>query len=53
MRKAIKHIKEWNIWRKRSLNGKMYKALVLFGICHSPTFEMMKAWNKRTERSEE
>lgn len=42
MRKTIKHIKAWNIWRKRSLNGKAYKVFVLFGICHSPTLEMIE-----------
>lgn len=34
----IKRIRVWNIWRKRSLNGKFYKLLVLFGFANSPTF---------------
>ncbi len=44
MSKVIKHIKAWNIWRKRSLDGKMYKVLVLLGLCHSPTFEILEKW---------
>lgn len=44
MSKAIKHVKEWNYWRKRSLDGKAYKVLVLFGICHSPALEMLEKW---------
>ena len=40
----IKRFKLWNHWRKRSLDGKMYKVLVLFGISHSPTFEMLEKW---------
>ena len=43
-KKVIKHIKAWNIWRKRSLDGKMYKVLVLFGLCHAPTFEILEKW---------
>ena len=31
------HIRRWNIWRKRSLNGPIYKILVLFGVTKSPT----------------
>lgn len=33
----IKHIRRWNIWRKRCLNGPIYKFLVLIGISKSPT----------------
>lgn len=33
----IKHFKRWNIWRKRNINGRMHKFLVLVGIRKSPT----------------
>lgn len=42
----IKRFKAWNYWRKRSLDGNMYKVLVLFGICHSPSFEMWEKWGQ-------
>lgn len=42
MKKLILHIKLWNSWRKRSLNGKFYKLLVLFGLANSPTFAVHK-----------
>ena len=44
MSKVIKRVKAWNYWRKRSLDGKMYKVLVLFGLCHAPTFEILEKW---------
>lgn len=37
MKKIIKHFRRWNIWRKRSCNGKLYKILVLLGVTKSPT----------------
>lgn len=37
MKNLIKHFRRWNIWRKRSLNNKLYKFLVLFGVIKSPT----------------
>lgn len=37
-RSKINHIKQWNKWRKRSLNSPVYKFLVLIGLTHSPTF---------------
>lgn len=40
----IKHIKVWNKWRKKSLNSKIYKLLVLLGISRSPTFQLEKAF---------
>lgn len=40
--RMIHHIKVWNRWRKRSLNSKMYKFLVLIGLAKSPTLESMK-----------
>lgn len=36
----MNRFKLWNEWRKRSLNGPVYKLLVLLGLAHSPTFEM-------------
>lgn len=33
----IVHIRRWNTWRKRSLDSKMHKLLVLFGIIKSPS----------------
>ena len=42
MKKLILHIRLWNSWRKRSLNGKFYKLLVLFGLANSPTFAAHK-----------
>ena len=35
--KIIKHIRRWNIWRKRNMNGPVYKLLVLFGLVKSST----------------
>lgn len=37
MKNLIKHFRRWNIWRKCSLNNKLYKFLVLFGVIKSPT----------------
>lgn len=37
------HIKLWNEWRKRNLNGKFYKFLVLLKLANSPTFEAYKS----------
>lgn len=31
------HVRRWNIWRKKCLNGPIYKILVLFGVTKSPT----------------
>ena len=39
--KIIKHIRRWNIWRKRSMNGLVYKLLVIFGLRKSPTMTMV------------
>lgn len=38
----LNHIRRWNIWRKRNLNGPIYKILVLFGVTKSPT--MASVW---------
>lgn len=35
--RIIKHVKRWNKWRKRCLNGPFHKFLVLLGLRHSPT----------------
>lgn len=35
-------MKLWNEWRKKSLNGKLYKFLVLIKFSASPTFEINK-----------
>ena len=40
----IRHIKVWNAWRKRNLNGKLHKVLVLLGLIKSPTLELNKAF---------
>jgi len=37
----ISHIKLWNHWRKRSLDSKLYKILVLFGIFKSPSMSFI------------
>lgn len=47
--KLINHIRMWNNWRKRSLNGPVYKVLVLFGLVHSPTFELERLFKDREE----
>lgn len=46
MGKAIKYFKEWNDWRKRNMNGKFYKFLVLIRIAKSPTFEIIRNINE-------
>lgn len=33
----LNHIRRWNIWRKRCLNGPIHKILVLFGVIKTPT----------------
>ena len=38
MRKILKHIERWNVWRKYNNNSIAHKILVLFGIIKSPTF---------------
>lgn len=43
---TLKRFNIWNHWRKRSLDGIIYKVLVLFGICHAPTFEMLEKWGQ-------
>lgn len=40
MRSILKHIRRWNIWKKRCANSWMHKILVLFGLRGSITFKM-------------
>ena len=56
------HIRRWNIWRKRCLNGPIHKILVLFGVIKSPTMilvmlpkekqEMMDAFHRSLKGEE-
>lgn len=48
----ITHIKNWNKWRKYSLNSKFYKLLVLFKITRSPTFKAVSYFTKYNVRYE-
>lgn len=50
--KLINHIRQWNHWRKRCLNGPVHKVLVLFGLVHSPTFELERAFYGREKEIE-
>jgi hypothetical protein len=36
----IKYFKQWNKWRKLSLDSKFFKFLVLIKLANSPTFEI-------------
>ena len=38
MKQLVNHIRRWNVWRKGSINGPVYKLMVLFGSIKSPTF---------------
>lgn len=40
MRSILKHIRRWNIWKKRCANSWIHKILVLFGLRESITFKM-------------
>lgn len=40
MKALIIHIRVWNMWRKHSGNSRLQKLLVLFGLFHSPTFNL-------------
>lgn len=44
----LNHIRRWNIWRKRNLNGPIHKILVLFGVTKSPT--MASVWLPEEEK---
>lgn len=41
MKRLIKHIRKWNAWRKHSLNSKLDKLLVLFGVIQSPSMNYL------------
>lgn len=45
----IDHICRWNIWRKRCLNGPIYKILVLFGVIKSPTMALVRLPEEENE----
>lgn len=37
----IKRYKKWKNWKKYNTNGRFYQFLVLIGLAHSPTFEVL------------
>ena len=41
IRRAVLHVRRWNVWRKMSLNGLFYKFLVLVGFVKSPSFPLV------------
>lgn len=43
-------IKVWKDWYKHCTNGRVYKILVLFGLVHSPSFEVNFAVAKAYEK---
>ena len=49
MRKAIKHVKLWNRWRKNIVASWISKILVLFGVIHSPSLYMMCGFGEITQ----
>ena len=38
MKNLSSHIRRWNRWRKRNVNGRLHHILVLLGVVKSPTF---------------
>lgn len=34
------YVHRWNVWRKRNMNGKIYKFLVLIKVVNSPTMAL-------------
>ena len=38
MKNLSRHIRRWNYWRKRNVNGRLHHILVLLGVVKSPTF---------------
>lgn len=40
IRRAVLHVRRWNVWRKMSINGPFYKFLVLVGFVKSPSFPL-------------
>lgn len=59
MNKLIKHIRRWNLWRKKCMNSKLHKFLVLFGVVKSPTMatvflpEEIGKWSYRDVTSDQ
>lgn len=53
MKKLIRHIRRWNIWRKRNMNGPVYHLFVLFGIVKSPTYAMILLPEEKNQMWEE
>ena len=49
MKYVIRHVKDWNKWRKNNLNSWWFKFLILIGLISSPTFEVYK-WNEKLTR---
>lgn len=43
MKKLIAHFRLWYEWQKNCLNHPIYKFMVLFGVCYSPTFSQFKS----------
>ena len=41
MKRIIKHIRRWNIWRKDNRNSRLHKLLVLLGLRQSPTLNFV------------
>lgn len=39
LKRGIKHIRRWNIWRRRSSNSAFHKLLVLLGLRRSATLD--------------
>ena len=37
----IKRYKKWKNWKKYNINGQFSQFLVLIGLVHSPTFEVL------------
>ncbi len=52
MKKLIAHLKTWNKWRKSSLNSRLYKLGVLFGLAKSPTIELNYEFYKKLNKKE-
>lgn len=46
MKNLTRYFKEWNEWRKRNMNGRFYKFLVLIKLAKSPTFEQHRQFGR-------
>lgn len=49
LKRLKRHLNRWNKWRKRSLNGPIYKFFVLIGIKKSPTFAFVLSDDEEDE----